>query len=238
MVTSSLSLSSLSTWTLTLHHPSSCLLSLSSSAPTILCLLCDPILCLLCVVNTKLLASTTQNKLCLTESLTHTERKPGRKVVLCGSHADAHAPLPSMLSLDRENSTQHRECPGDKETRCPTSSMEFSFPFLAQGCCILSFLVSLWRNFQLKQPLLGLKCAPTEASCLPCSAIAIGSMELPGDFLSPSPGPGPSHYKAPQVSHGMLAMGVHCRCLCVRDLPAPQGLGMGELERRGSGFAQ
>lgn len=76
-----------------------------------------------------------------------------------------------FLWMEKTASTQHRERPGDKETRCPTSSMEFSFPFPAQGGCILSFLASLWRNFQLKQPLLGLKCAPTEASCLRCSAI-------------------------------------------------------------------
>lgn len=155
-----------------------------------------------------------------------------------------------FLWMEKTASTQHRECPGDKETCCPTSSMEFSFPFPAQGGCILSFLASLWRNFQLKQPLLGLKCAPTEASCLRCSAIptaiavvstkrALGRASgVPPDFLSPSPCPGPSHYKAPQVSNGMLAMGVHCRCLCVRDLAAPLGLGVGELERRGSRCAQ
>lgn len=155
-----------------------------------------------------------------------------------------------FLWTEKTGSTQHRERPGDKETRCPTSSMEFSVPFPAQGGCILSYLASLWRNFQLKQPLLGLKCAPTEASCLRCSAIptaiavvstkrALGraSGVFP-DFLSPSPCPGPSHYKAPQVSNGMLAMGVHCRSLCVRALAAPLGLGMGELERRGSGFTQ
>lgn len=68
-------------------------------------------------------------------------------------------------------------------------------------------------------------------------ALGRASGVLP-DFLSPSPCPGPSHYKAPQVSSGMLAMGVHCRSLCVRDLAAPLGLGMGELERRGSGFTQ
>lgn len=91
---------------------------------------------------------------------------------MCGSHATPMYPHPAcFLWTEKTGSTQHREHPGDKETRCPTSSMEFSVPFPAQGGCILSYLASLWRNFQLKQPLLGLKCAPTEASCLRCSAI-------------------------------------------------------------------